>query len=245
MGTDSGRTGSGLRARRTVLLVNPNSNSRTTAMMAGLAEESLAPLGFGVVGLTAAKGPAMIIDPESLAASAAHVRTAVLDYLAGPDGGTVAAVIVSAIGDPGREALALELTGQDIAVFGIGQGSIHQASKGGRRFGMATSTPLLADSLAALVGSHGKSENFSGVRLTASEPLVLAADPERQYRELAAAVGDSTTLDGAEAVIIAGGPLSETARRLARTTSAEIIQPIPGACALLLEQLGVPADSVH
>jgi len=227
--------------RHTVLLVNPNSNSRTTAMMAELAEESLRPQGFDVVGLTAAAGPPMIIDPESLAASAAHVRTAVLDYLAGPDGGTVAAVIVSAIGDPGREALEQELSGQDVAVFGIGQGSILCASRGGRRFGMATSTPLLADSLTALVASHGKSEGFSGVRLTASEPLVLAADPERQYRELAAAVGDSTKLDGAEAVIIAGGPLSETARRLVKTTSADIVQPVPSACALLLERLGVPA----
>ncbi|WP_426299838.1 aspartate/glutamate racemase family protein [Arthrobacter sp. R-11] len=236
MGTDA--TSTEQQARRTVLLVNPNSNSRTTAMMAELAEEALTPRGFDVVGLTAAGGPAMIIDPESLAASAAHVRTAVLDYLAGPDGGTVAAVIVSAIGDPGRESLEQEL---DVPVLGIGQGSIHQASKGGRRFGMATSTPLLADSLAALVGLHGKSEAFSGVRLTASEPLVLAADPERQYQELATAVGDSTALDGAEAVIIAGGPLSETARRLARTTTAEIIQPVPSACALLLERLGVAA----
>ncbi|NYD77341.1 aspartate/glutamate racemase family protein [Arthrobacter cupressi] len=237
MGTESASSA----ARGTVLLVNPNSNTRTTAMMAELAREALAPQRLDVVGLTAADGPAMIIDPESLAASAAHVRTAVLDYLAGPDGGAVAAVIVSAIGDPGREALELELSERGIAVLGIGQGSIHQASRGGRRFGMATSTPLLADSLAALVGSHGKSEAFSGVRLTASEPLVLAADPEQQYRELAAAVGDSTTLDGAEAVIIAGGPLSETARRLAETTSAEIIQPIPSACSLLLERLGAVA----
>lgn len=228
-------------ARGTVLLVNPNSNAKTTAMMAELAEEALAPHGFAVVGLTAAAGPAMIIDPDSLAASAEHVRTAVLDYLAAPDGGTAVAVIVSAIGDPGRAGLEEELRERGLEVLGIGQGSIQQASKGGRSFGMATSTPLLADSLAKLVDSHGKSGTFTGVRLTASEPLALAADPERQYRELAAAVGDSTTLDGAEAVIIAGGPLSETARRLAQTTSAEIIQPIPSACALLLERLGARA----
>jgi allantoin racemase len=231
--------------RGTVLLVNPNSNAKTTAMMAELAEEALKPHGFGVVGLTAAAGPAMIIDPDSLAASAGHVRTAVLDYLAGPDGGTVVAVIVSAIGDPGREGLEGELRERGIEVLGIGQGSIHQASLAPdgspRSFGMATSTPLLADSLAKLVDSHGTSGTFTGVRLTASEPLVLAADPERQYRELAAAVGDSTMLDGAGAVIIAGGPLSETARRLAQTTSAEIVQPIPSACALLLERLGAKA----
>lgn len=234
MGTDpAGRRNAG--ARRTVLLVNPNTNSRTTAVMAELAGAVLTPHGFDVVGLTAADGPAMIIDPVSLAESRAHVRSAVVDFLQGPDGGTVAAVIVAAIGDPGREELSAELS---IPVIGIGQGSIHQASSGGRTFGMATSTPLLVDSLAKLVASHGKSEGFTGVRLTESEPLVLAADPERQYRELAAAVGQSTSLDSAEAVIIAGGPLSETARRLAENTPAAIIQPIPSACALLLELLG-------
>lgn len=108
---------------------------------------------------------------------------------------------------------------------------------------MATSTPLLAASLARLVAAHGKSGSFTGVRLTASEPLVVAADPEQQYRELAAAVGESTALDGAEAVIIAGGPLSATALRLARTTRAEIIQPVPSACGLLLETLGLIPDA--
>ncbi|MCA4134759.1 aspartate/glutamate racemase family protein [Arthrobacter sp. M4] len=226
--------------RNTVLLVNPNSNSKTTAMMAELAAAQLEPHGFDVVGLTAAAGPAMIIDPGALAESQPHVRSAVLDYLSGPDlsgrdGGSVAGVIVAAIGDPGRAELheALELP-----VVGIGQGSIHAAARGNRKFGMATSTPLLAESLEKLVAAHGKSELFTGVRLTDSEPLVLAADPERQYLELAAAV-EQSTLDGAEAVIIAGGPLSATALRLAQTTTAEIVQPVPSACRLLLERLGV------
>lgn len=225
----------GTETSRTVLLINPNTNAKTTAMMTDLAAAELAPHGLEVVGLTAAAGPAMITDPAALAESRQHVRRAALDYVSGPDGGAVAAVIVAAIGDPGREQLNEEL---DVPVLGIGQGSIHAASRGNRRFGMATSTPLLAASLAKLVAAHGKSEFFTGVRLTASEPLVLAAEPEQQYRELAAAVGESTALDGAEAVIIAGGPLSATALRLAQTTHAEIIQPVPSACGLLLDRLG-------
>ncbi|MBT2512331.1 aspartate/glutamate racemase family protein [Arthrobacter sp. ISL-30] len=224
-----------------VLLVNPNTNSKTTAMMAELAKETLAPHGFEVIGLTAAAGPAMIVDPAALAESQQYVRAAVLDHLLGSSdgasessGGAIAAVIVAAIGDPGREQLHEELA---VPVLGIGQGSILAASRSNRRFGMATSTPLLASSLAKLVAAHGKSECFTGVRLTESEPLVLAADPERQYRELAAAV-ELSTQDGAEAVIIAGGPLSSTAARLARTTNAEIIEPVPSACRLLLEMLG-------
>ena len=221
-------------AKGRVLLVNPNRNSRTTELMTGIAAGILGPEGLEVVGLTAAEGPVMIIDPVSLEDSARHVQTAVHGYLDGPDGSSVVAVIVAAIGDPGRSAMANAL---DIPVVGIGQGSIAAASGAGRRFGMATSTPLLAGSLASLVDEHGQSQWFTGVRLTPSEPLVLAADPEQQFQELLGAVQEASRDDGAEAVIIAGGPLSDTARRLAATGIAEIIQPVPAACFMVLRGL--------
>lgn len=229
MGTDPS-TG----ARGRVLLVNPNSNSRTTDLMTGIAAGILEPERLQVVGLTATAGPAMIIDPVALLDSARHVQSAVHDYLDGPHGSTVIAVILAAIGDPGRSVLAEDL---DIPVVGIGQGSVAAAAGSGRRFGMATSTPLLAGSLASLVEEHGQSQWFTGVRLTPSEPLVLAADPEQQFLELLGAVRKARRDDGAEAVIIAGGPLSETARRLAATGVAEIIQPVPSACSMVLRVL--------
>ncbi|MFD3405633.1 aspartate/glutamate racemase family protein [Kribbella sp. NPDC058693] len=147
-----------------------------------------------------------------------------------PAGGEVVAVIVAAIGDPGRELLDGVL---DVPVVGIGQASILAAARGGRRFGMATSTPLLADSLVDLVAQYGHSDTFIGVRLTSSDPLVLAADPERQFLELADAVR-ACVADGAESVIIAGGPLAATARRLAELDLAPIIEPLPSAAALVI-----------
>lgn len=228
--------------RPRVLLVNPNSNAHTTALMTGIAAGILDKEGIDVVGLTAAEGPPMIIDPKSLAASAVHVHNAVRTYLEGPDGASVAAVIVAAIGDPGRADLDRQL---DIPVVGIGAASILAACGSGRRFGMATSTPLLADSLAALVAEHGCTEWFTGVRLTPSDPLALAGDPEQQYLELADAVRESNRTDGAEAVVIAGGPLSDTARRLAVTSPAAIIQPVPSACTLVLRELAGEAAGVH
>ena len=220
---------------RQVLLVNPNSNVRTTELMTDIASGILGPEEFDVVGLTASEGPAMIIDPGSLEASARHVRAAVQQHLAGPDGARAVAVIVAAIGDPGRATLAEAL---EIPVIGIGQASIHSACGHGRRFGMATSTPLLVESLTALVEEHGRSRWFTGVRLTTSGPLVLAADPEQQFRELAQAVEEAGRTDGAEAVIIAGGPLSETARRLALAGIADILQPVPSACSMVLDEVG-------
>lgn len=220
--------------RARVLLVNPNTNVSTTQMMRDYAAAALPE--FDVVGVTGAQGPSMIVDPVALAESVEHVIEAVRRAR---ESGDIAAVIVAAIGDPGRRELDELL---DVPVVGIGQACVLAASAGGRPFGMATSTPALAESLGGLAAEHGGSARFVGVRLTTSEPLVLAADPERQFEELAEAV-DACAGDGAEAVIIAGGPLSQTARRLAERSATVIVEPIPSACTLLRQRLTVGGSS--
>lgn len=227
--------------QRVILIVNPNSNTATTEMMRDLAEHELSGSGVEVVGLTALHGPKMLIDPENLKASAAHVLDVVRSYLAGPDGSKVCAIIVAAIGDPGRQELSEEVS---VPVVGIGEAAILAASEGGRSFGMATSTPLLVPSLGQLVEEHSRAEHFCGVKLTVSEPLALAADPEEQFRQLRAAVQESVA-SGAQAVIIAGGPLSETARRLSAENIAAVIEPIPSACRLVLKRLDTDRPAVR
>lgn len=101
---------------------------------------------------------------------------------------------------------------------------------------MATSTPLLVPSLGKLVEEHSCAGHFCGVKLTVSGPLALAADPQEQFLELRTAVEESVA-SGAQAVIIAGGPLSETARKLSAENIAVIIEPIPSACRLVLKRL--------
>ncbi|WP_223281315.1 aspartate/glutamate racemase family protein [Streptomyces antnestii] len=219
---------------RTVILVNPNTSRGTTSMMVELARGELAGTGLVVEGVTVEHGPSMIVDPVTLEESARHVVDAVRRRLTAQ----VAAVIVGAIGDPARERLAAEL---DVPVVGIGQAAILAAAGGGRRFAMATSTPLLVDSLTGLVERHGRSDGFTGVRLTSSDPVVLAASAEQQYQELAAAVRTCVEADGAEAVIIAGGPLSETARRLSSLDLVEIVEPVPCAARLVADLVGAGA----
>ena len=211
--------------RPLVALVNPNTNRRTTTMMADLARAELA-AGADVVEVTAARGPAMIVEPEALVAAEGAVLEAVRDVVRRerPD-----AVVVAAIGDPGRAALEAEL---DVPVVGIGQASVLAAAAGGRRFGMVTTTDRLAGALVDLVAAHGCSAGFTGVELTRDGPLELAADAEEQYRQLLEAVR-ACERRGAEAVIVAGGPLSETARRLRETVEVTIVEPVPAACALV------------
>ncbi len=216
-----------------VLLVNPNTNMSTTLMMRELAAAEFADSDLLVVGITALEGPRMLIDPESLEIAKVHVQKVVRDYLSGPGGSRVIAIIVAAIGDPGRAELSRELA---IPVVGIGEAAILAASHNGRRFGMATSTPLLVPSLTELVSAYQRTEYFCAVRLTESDPLILAENPEAQFQELHAAVLQCVA-DGAKAVIIAGGPLSETARRLSKERGAAVIEPLPSACRLIRERL--------
>ncbi|WP_408609714.1 aspartate/glutamate racemase family protein [Geodermatophilus chilensis] len=127
-----------------MLLLNPNTNATTTNMMCALAAEDLCSTGMEVRGITVAGGPRMIIDPDALARSERYVREAVSEQLAADSEAAIAGVIVGAIGDPGRAWLSQECR---VPVIGIGQASILRAGRHGRRFGMATSTPLLAGSL--------------------------------------------------------------------------------------------------
>ena len=101
-----------------LLLVNPNTNGSTTRMMRDLAAAELSETGPEVVGMTALQGPRMLVGPEDLAASGEYVQEVVRTYLAGPHGSDVAAVMVAAMGDPGRRELGNEL---GFPVVGIGE----------------------------------------------------------------------------------------------------------------------------
>ncbi|MGP5195749.1 aspartate/glutamate racemase family protein [Arthrobacter rhombi] len=216
-----------------VLLINPNTNEDTTSLMATLAEGEFAGSGFELLAVTVPSGPRMIVDSRALTEAGEQVRRTVHEVLASEQGARVAAVIVAAFGDPGRSMLAREI---GIPVVGIGQASILAAARGGRRFGMATTTPRLLPSLERLAHEHAEAGLFCGVETTASGPLQLASDPEAQFAELQSAALRSWAA-GARAVIIAGGPLSDAARRLAAGGAVEIIEPIPSACALIRELL--------
>ncbi|MHA7242748.1 aspartate/glutamate racemase family protein [Paeniglutamicibacter antarcticus] len=218
-----------------MLLINPNSNTDTTSMMQTLAQEYFRKDSLRVVGITTVATPSMITDSTALKESVGPVLDAVRGYLAGSQGNEVAAVIIGAMGDPGRAELVTELR---IPVIGIGQAAILTAASNDRPFAMATSTPELVSSLTGLVESHGCAEHFIGVELTSSSPLELAADPEAQFVQLRDATRRGLG-HGARAVIIAGGPLADTARRIAQSEDIEVIEPISSACQMVMRALGL------
>ncbi|WP_237220188.1 aspartate/glutamate racemase family protein [Salipiger sp. CCB-MM3] len=208
-----------------VLLMNPNSNKATTRTMCAIAARVLP----GVTGWTAPAGPPLLTNPASLAEAGRLVAAAELrEGLAG--------VIVSAFGDPGRDELAARL---DIPVIGIGEAAARAAAQGGRTFAVVTHTPALETSIDALMHNAAPDARYLGTYLADGDPTELSADPKKLDAALLYAVRRACH-DGAEAVIIGGGPLGEAADRLADHAPCVLVSPILHAALQLQAKLRLP-----
>jgi allantoin racemase len=204
---------------RRVLLINPNSSRDTTAMMTAIAQGC----GAGdleVTGITATRSPPMIANAQALAASAAEVVAIGMREAARFSG-----IVVSAFGDPGSEDLKRSVP---IPVVGIAEASMREAAAGGR-FGIATTTAELAVSIESRVRDLGLAQFYTGIRLTPGDPVRLTADAAHLEASLRKAVAECFDIDGAEAVIIGGGPLGQAAIALASLFVRPVIAPIPAA----------------
>ncbi|MFI8519563.1 aspartate/glutamate racemase family protein [Streptomyces sp. NPDC085481] len=222
-----------------MVLINPNTSAATTRMMTTVARRALAGSGIRVRGVTVTTGPVMLTDPASLRAAAPQVVAAAHEALTAGD---CAALLVAAFGDPGVTELRSAALG--VPVLGIGEAALAEAASGDRRFGIATTTPRLAAAIAAHVERLGLTSRYTGARFTPGAPEHLAAHPEKQLAALEAAVHACAVRDGAEAVVIGGGPLGETAEVLrARGLTLPVIAPIPTACRRIAGLLGTgPPD---
>ena len=114
--------------RRRILLINPNSNEATTAMMVAIAKSCVAD-GFDIIGATAAHASSMIVSADALEAAAPEVEEIARAHQISCDG-----IIVSAFGDPGLAGIKAAMT---LPAVGIGESAMLEAAGNGRRFGVA------------------------------------------------------------------------------------------------------------
>ena len=194
-----------------VLLMNPNSDVRTTAAMRAIAARVLpeAPLGW-----TATRSPRLIASPEALEAAADEVAGA--DFPAWPG-----AIIVAAFGDPGADRLAARAP---CPVIGIGAAAARAASRGGEAFAVATTTPALRDLVDGLMRRHAR-DGYVGCFCGDADPADLMTDPVALDAALLAQIGHAHSA-GARRVIVGGGPLGEAAERLRDRTPAILVNPV-------------------
>lgn len=212
-----------------VLLINPNSSEATTGMMLNIARRT-AGTRLHIEAATADRSPTMIVNEHQLLASATQVIE-----IGSNLSGTCAGIIVSAYGDPGVAQLQQRLA---VPVIGICEASMIAASENHRKFAVATVTPELGNAIASLANSLGLQDLYTGIRCTPGDPQKLAGEGDRLHKELEKAV-DLCISDGAQAVIIGGGPLGEAAEYLRTRFDVPIIAPISSAVDLMIKALTI------
>src|SRR6478609_2536956 len=156
--------------RARILLINPNSSVATTAMMVAIAR-SAAVDGFDIDGATATRAPQMIVTPDALDAATTEVLEIAQSHGHACDG-----IIVAAFGDPGLAGIKATI---ELPAVGIGESSMLAAAENGRRFGVATTTPLLAAKIDGLPDALGLRSYYTGVRFAQGDPQDLMGDPAR------------------------------------------------------------------
>ena len=196
-------------AVKTIVLINPNSNTKATKSMADFAR--LETKGVAeVVERSNRDAPPLLTTPQDMIDAVPGVVAIGVEAAKDEN---VAAIIVSAFSDPGLEELRAAV---DIPVFGIGEEVFHEAARGNREFGIVTVTPDegLIESFRQKAASLGYEHLYRGVRVTPGDPLELVKSPEKLDAALAQAAQESIDKDSAKAVIMGGGPLSASALRL-------------------------------
>lgn len=226
-----------IRPTRHIALLNPNTSEATTELMLRSARHVL-PASVEIAGRTAPRGCAMITTPDELDAAAAVVA----DHGAALAAEGFDAIIIAGFGDPGLDALRARMR---IPVTGLAEAGIAAAAEGGRRFSIVTVTPALEDSLRAAALRHGRAGTFASVRFTTAPLHAVMQTPAG----LAAALLETTLRavreDGAEAVVIGGGPLAQAASAIAAELQIPVIDPVAAAVILACKRLPGPTAQQH
>ena len=208
-----------------LLLVNPNITASITETMADEARRAASP-GTTILTATAAFGTQYIATrPE--AAIAGH---AVIDAVAGftePHD----AVVVSAFGDPGVAA-AKELF--DVPVVGITEAALLIAWTLGRRIAVVCMSDRLRVWYEECAAEHGLDGRLVAVRSLADPPSDITRAREEATARMAELCRATVEDDGAEVLIVGGGPLAGLARNLAAEVPVPVIDGV--ACAVRLAE---------
>lgn len=198
---------------RRILIVNPNVTEPITVTMVEEARRTAA-ADTEIVPATARFGT-LYIENRVEAAIAGH---AVLEALAEHAPGCDAA-IVAAFGDPGVFA-AKEML--DIPVIGISEAAFLTAYTLGRRYAIVCLTPRLGVWYRECAEEHGLAGRLVAVRPLDVPPSDITTAKEETGRRLVEACLEVIERQGAEVVIMGGGPIAG----LARTVAHEIPVPV-------------------
>lgn len=213
-----------------ILVVNSNTTPSVTDRIAAASRGAASP-GTLIEAVTAPFGLPLIVSradwlvagPATLAALAARR-------------GHYDAAVIACFGDPGLDA-AKELL--DVPVLGISEAAFHAASMLGRRFGVVSFTAALRPMFEECLDHHGLASRCAGFRM--GPPF--SGDPGRVAEErrdlLVELCRQSVEQDGAESVILAGGPLAGLAPLLAPHVPVPLVDGTAAAVRLAEALVGL------
>ncbi|MBO6883775.1 MAG: hypothetical protein JJ869_09375 [Marivita sp.] len=198
-----------------LLVINPNTSQGITDRI-GQAAQSAAQPGDRITTLSAAFGPELIVTPEDGIEAARGVVETIRSQPVLPD-----AIILASFGDTGAEDV--RALWPDIPVIGIAEAAFESARQMGGPFAIVTFASEVAPPLRDKAIEHGVGDQLIRV---AAHPEVLQGDPADVADALFEELLDlcrACERDGAQAIVMGGGPLAGLAARIAPLCGVPII----------------------
>lgn len=213
-----------------ILVVNSNTTPSVTDRI-GAAARAVASPGTEIIAVSAPFGLPLIVTRADWLVAGPATLAALADHR-----GSYDAAVIACFGDPGLDA-AKELL--DVPVLGISEAAFHAACMLGRRFGVVSFTAALRPMFEECLAHHGLTARCAGFRMGpafSGDPGTVA---EERLELLAGLCAESVEQDGAEAIILAGGPLAGLAPLLQPHVAVPLIDGTQAAVRLAEAMAGL------
>ena len=206
-----------------LLIVNPNTSGPVTDVIAREAAR-VASRGTELVTATARFGVSYIeTEPEAVVAAHATLE-ALAEHAAACD-----AAIIAAFADPGLEAARTML---DIPVVGIAQAAMATASLLGNRFSLVSISQRMIPLFRVCVERNGMASRLASIRMFERPVRDIAAARVELAAPLVELCQRAADKDGADVVILAGGPLAGLAHEVAGRVPVPLVDGVASAVRL-------------
>ena len=207
-----------------ILLVNSNSTTAVTERMVKTARLVASP-NTTITGITAA-GSAVIRSHFEFAEAAVQSVLALKQKAPGHD-----AAIIGGFGDPGLKAARHEL---DIPVVGLAEAAMLMAHPLGGRYSIVTFGQHNGINMADLARNYGLNPHLASVRIANVCHSTILEDPYQALDACIEAGRKALSQDGADVLILGGGPVAGMAPQVSEVLGAPVLDSI--ACATKLAE---------
>lgn len=208
-----------------ILLLNPNITEAVTSIMLEEARRSASP-GTEILPATARFGVRYVENRFEAAIASHAVVEALAEHAHGCD-----AAIIGAFGDPGLWA-AKELS--DIPVLGIAEAAFLTAYLLGRRYSIVCLTARLRTWYMESAAEHGLDARLVSARALKAAPSDITKAKEEMRELLLEQCLRAVADDGAEVLVLGGGPIAGLAREIAQQLPVPIVDGV--SCAVRMAE---------